>query len=175
MGVAGQECQGMGYSGKMKQERAVLECSIEKGMQHGQKITLRGEADQLPGTVPGDVVFVLACQKHDRFHRKGDDLLIEQKISLVEALCGANIVFKHLDGRTLVARTKVSPAPLLPSPSPPCFPQLLSLVRTWYSPSLHSFLPSSSLLPPDVSSPSLALALCLRSRPPSAAPHSPER
>mmetsp|Transcript_22983 Transcript_22983/g.54462 ORF Transcript_22983/g.54462 Transcript_22983/m.54462 type:complete len:370 (-) Transcript_22983:36-1145(-) len=101
-----QECGGMGYATKMKQERQVLECNIEKGMQHGQKVVLRGEADQLPGTIPGDVVFVLACVKHERFHRKGDDLLIEQKISLVEALCGATVVVKHLDGRSLVAKTK---------------------------------------------------------------------
>eukprot|EP00287_Rhodomonas_sp_CCMP768_P021188 CAMPEP_0202811920 /NCGR_PEP_ID=MMETSP1389-20130828/3653_1 /ASSEMBLY_ACC=CAM_ASM_000865 /TAXON_ID=302021 /ORGANISM="Rhodomonas sp., Strain CCMP768" /LENGTH=367 /DNA_ID=CAMNT_0049483165 /DNA_START=41 /DNA_END=1140 /DNA_ORIENTATION=+ len=101
-----QECGGMGHNTKMKQERSVLECNIEKGMQHGQKVVLRGEADQLPGTVPGDVVFVLACQKHERFMRKGDDLLVEHKISLVEALCGAAITIKHLDGRTLLAKTK---------------------------------------------------------------------
>eukprot|EP00286_Rhodomonas_abbreviata_P028823 CAMPEP_0181311454 /NCGR_PEP_ID=MMETSP1101-20121128/13146_1 /TAXON_ID=46948 /ORGANISM="Rhodomonas abbreviata, Strain Caron Lab Isolate" /LENGTH=391 /DNA_ID=CAMNT_0023418187 /DNA_START=71 /DNA_END=1246 /DNA_ORIENTATION=- len=101
-----QECGGMGYNTKMKQERQVLECNIEKGMQHGQKIVLRGEADQLPGTIPGDVVFVLACEKHDRFMRKGDDLLVQMPVSLAEALTGAHVAIKHLDGRTLIAKTK---------------------------------------------------------------------
>jgi len=69
------QCGGQGYDCKMKQERQVLECAIEKGMKHGQKIVMRGEADQLPGTIPGDVVFVLAQEKHPLFFRKNDDLL----------------------------------------------------------------------------------------------------
>jgi DnaJ family protein A protein 2 len=49
-------------------------------MQDKQKVVFAGEADQAPGTVPGDVVFVLQCKKHHQFHRKGDDLLIEHKV-----------------------------------------------------------------------------------------------
>ncbi len=49
-------------------------------MQDKQKITFPGEADQSPGTVPGDVVFVLQCKKHHQFVRKGDDLLMERKV-----------------------------------------------------------------------------------------------
>ena len=91
---------------QMKQERQVIECAIEKGMKHGQKIIHRGEADQLPGTIPGDVVFVLACQKHDRFIRKNDDLLYQVKIPLVQALTGCAFTITHLDGRSLVCRTQ---------------------------------------------------------------------
>ena len=69
MQVACQKCGGMGYDCAMKQERAILECVVEKGMKHGQKIVLRGEADQIPGTIPGDVVFVLAQEKHPYFIR----------------------------------------------------------------------------------------------------------
>jgi DnaJ-class molecular chaperone len=32
---------------------------------------------QLPGTIPGDVVFVLAQEKHPKFIRKNDDLLYQ--------------------------------------------------------------------------------------------------
>ena len=49
-------------------------------MQDKQKIVFAGEADQAPGTVPGDVVFVLQCKKHNQFLRKGDDLLMEHKV-----------------------------------------------------------------------------------------------
>ena len=91
---------------QMKQERQVIACEIEKGMKHGQKIIHRGEADQLPGTIPGDVVFVLACQKHDRFIRKNDDLLYQVKIPLVQALTGCAFTITHLDGRSLVCRTQ---------------------------------------------------------------------
>ena len=33
----------------------VLECVVEKGMKHGHKIILPGEADQLQGMIPGCV------------------------------------------------------------------------------------------------------------------------
>ena len=58
---------------------------IDKGMQDKQKIVFQGEADQAPGTVPGDVVFVLQCKKHAKFLRKGDDLLMEHKVCVCSA------------------------------------------------------------------------------------------
>lgn len=91
---------------KVVQEKKVLEVPIDKGMQDKQKIVFAGEADQAPGTVPGDVVFVLQCKKHHQFLRKGDDLLMEHKVKLVEALCGATFVINHLDDRKLVVKTQ---------------------------------------------------------------------
>lgn len=40
-------------------ERKVLEVHINKGMRNGQKITFHGEADEAPGTVPGDIIFII--------------------------------------------------------------------------------------------------------------------
>jgi DnaJ family protein A protein 2 len=37
------QCRG----NKVVQEKKILEVHIEKGMQHGQKITFQGEADQM--------------------------------------------------------------------------------------------------------------------------------
>lgn len=55
---------------KTVQERKILEVHVDKGMKHGQKITFHGAADEEPGVIPGDVVVVLQCEKHDRFLRK---------------------------------------------------------------------------------------------------------
>ncbi|RKP11599.1 DnaJ domain-containing protein, partial [Piptocephalis cylindrospora] len=41
---------------KVISERKVLEVHVDKGMKGGQRITFTGEADQAPGTLPGDVV-----------------------------------------------------------------------------------------------------------------------
>ncbi|KAL5213872.1 hypothetical protein ABZP36_003024 [Zizania latifolia] len=90
---------------KVVQEKKVLEVHIEKGMQHGHKIVLEGEADQAPDTVTGDIVFILQVKEHPRFKRKYDDLFIEHTISLTEALCGFQFILTHLDSRQLLIKS----------------------------------------------------------------------
>ncbi|MFH4981885.1 hypothetical protein AB6A40_008594 [Gnathostoma spinigerum] len=91
---------------KVVKETKVLEVHIERGMRDNQKITLRGEADQEPGVEPGDVIIVIQTMQHDVFERQGDNLIMSKKITLNEALCGFQMVIKHLDGRNVVISTK---------------------------------------------------------------------
>jgi len=77
---------------KTVQEKKVLEVVVEKGMQHSQKITFPGEADEAPDTVTGDIIFVLQQKEHPKFKRKGDDLFYEHTLTLTEALCGFQYV-----------------------------------------------------------------------------------
>ncbi|KAG9411001.1 DnaJ (Hsp40), sub A, member 4 [Aphanomyces cochlioides] len=86
---------------KVTKERKVLEVHIEKGMRNGQRITFKGEADQAPGIIAGDIVFVVQEKEHSVFQRKGGNLIMEKKITLVEALCGFETIVEHLDGRHL--------------------------------------------------------------------------
>lgn len=86
---------------KVYKDRKVLEVNIEKGMQHGTKIKFSGEADEIPGTYPGDVVIALQLKDHDVFKRKGADLLVEAELTLAEALCGFTKTITHLDGRII--------------------------------------------------------------------------
>ena len=86
---------------KVVQDKKVLEVVVEPGTEHGKKIVFRGEADEAPGTVPGDIVFVVQMKEHATFRRKGPDLYVEQAVSLVDALTGAPMFVKHLDGRVL--------------------------------------------------------------------------
>ncbi|CCI48832.1 unnamed protein product [Albugo candida] len=90
---------------KVTKERKVLEVNIEKGMRHGQRITFSGEADQAPGVLPGDIIFVIQEKEHSIFQRKGGNLIMEKKISLVESLCGFEAIVEHLDGRHLHIKT----------------------------------------------------------------------
>lgn len=46
-------------SSQVVTERKVLEVHITKGMRNGQKITFHGEADEAPGVVPGDIIFIV--------------------------------------------------------------------------------------------------------------------
>merc|ERR1719343_693391 len=71
----------------------------------GHKIPFREMADEHPEADTGDVIFVCKQQEHPVFKRKGADLFIERKISLVEALCGFTLELTHLDGRKLLIKT----------------------------------------------------------------------
>mmetsp|Transcript_82483 Transcript_82483/g.197905 ORF Transcript_82483/g.197905 Transcript_82483/m.197905 type:complete len:515 (+) Transcript_82483:99-1643(+) len=99
-------CGGQGKSFQTKQEREVLEVHIQKGSPDGHKVTFKEMADEHPDADAGDVVFVLKQQEHADFKRKGADLYIERKISLVEALCGFTMELTHLDGRKLMIKTQ---------------------------------------------------------------------
>lgn len=90
---------------KVAQDKKMLEVHVEKGMQHGQKITFPGEADEAPDTVTGDIVFVLQLKEHAKFKRKSDDLFVEHTLNLTEALCGFQFVITHLDGRQLLIKS----------------------------------------------------------------------
>ncbi|KAI5057530.1 hypothetical protein GOP47_0027545 [Adiantum capillus-veneris] len=90
---------------KIVQDKKTMEVHVEKGMQHGQKITFPGEADEAPDTVTGDIVFVLQLKENAKFKRKGDDLFVEHALNLTEALCGFQFVITHLDGRQLLIKS----------------------------------------------------------------------
>ncbi|CAN8252532.1 unnamed protein product [Cochlearia groenlandica] len=90
---------------KVVSEKKVLEVAVEKGMQHNQKITFNGQADEAPDTVTGDIVFVVQQKEHPKFKRKGNDLFVEHTLSLTEALCGFQFVLTHLDKRQLLVKS----------------------------------------------------------------------
>ncbi|KFK26344.1 hypothetical protein AALP_AA8G235700 [Arabis alpina] len=90
---------------KVVSEKKVLEVNVDKGMQHSQKITMTGQADEAPDTVTGDIVFVIQQKEHPKFKRKGDDLFVEHTLSLTEALCGFQFVLTHLDKRQLLIKS----------------------------------------------------------------------
>lgn len=96
-----QRCGGLGVAAELTVERKVLEVTIEKGMQDGDTIKFHGEADQLPGTIPGDILFRLQLMRHPSFVRRGDHLLVTKEISLREALVGCSLHVVHLDKRVL--------------------------------------------------------------------------
>ena len=86
---------------KTVNEKKVLEVHIDKGMANGQKITFAEQGDEGPDILPGDVIFVIDEQPHERFTRKKDDLYYHAKIDLLTALAGGSIAIQHLDNEWL--------------------------------------------------------------------------
>mmetsp|Transcript_10384 Transcript_10384/g.30814 ORF Transcript_10384/g.30814 Transcript_10384/m.30814 type:complete len:502 (-) Transcript_10384:473-1978(-) len=99
-------CDGQGSQFASKQVQEVMEVVVPKGAPDGYKLTFHEKADEIPGGIPGDVIFVLQEQPHTEFKRKGADLYVKRKISLVEALCGFRMELTHLDGRKLLIKTQ---------------------------------------------------------------------
>ena len=57
-------------------------------MKNGSKIKFSGEADEIPGTIPGDVIIIVSEKEHDIFKRKGSELVMDIDLTLTEALTG---------------------------------------------------------------------------------------
>ncbi|CBZ55092.1 DnaJ domain containing protein, related [Neospora caninum Liverpool] len=101
---ASKRCKSCTGKGVVK-ERKILEIYIEKGAKNHHKVIFRGDADERPNEIPGDVIFILEQQEHAVFKRRGNDLFMTKKISLLESLCGYKFVLTHLDGRQLLIQS----------------------------------------------------------------------
>jgi len=92
------KCEGK----KVCREKKILEVHVDKGMRDGQHVRFSGEGDQDPELEPGDIVIVLDEKEHERFTRRGLDLIHKVTLSMSEALCGFQRTISTLDERTLV-------------------------------------------------------------------------
>ncbi|KAB5537586.1 hypothetical protein DKX38_015119 [Salix brachista] len=87
--------------GKPKTVEEILKIDIKPGWKKGTKITFPEKGNQEPGITPADLIFVVDEKPHSVFKRDGNDLVVNQKISLLEALTGKTIELTTLDGRYL--------------------------------------------------------------------------
>jgi len=85
-------------------EEKVLEIVVQPGWKEGTKVRFpRAGNEAADGSSP-DLVFIVEDKPHERFARKGDDLIAKIEIPLVDALTnesGAKKQLEHLDGRKL--------------------------------------------------------------------------
>ncbi|KXZ56237.1 hypothetical protein GPECTOR_1g206 [Gonium pectorale] len=97
---------------KLEREQEPITVHVEPGMVDGQQITFFEEGEPLVDGEPGDLVFVVRQAPDTRFERRGNDLLLNATISLVDALTGFSRTIEHLDGHlvTLSATGVTRPA-----------------------------------------------------------------
>ncbi|KAI3785719.1 hypothetical protein L1987_44844 [Smallanthus sonchifolius] len=81
---------------------AVKFYAIKPGWKKGTKITFPEKGNQEPGVIEADLIFVIEEKPHDIFAREGNDLVVNQEISLLDALTGKTFELTTLDGRNLV-------------------------------------------------------------------------
>ncbi|XP_057949193.1 uncharacterized protein LOC131144511 [Malania oleifera] len=88
-------------SGVPRTVEEILAIDIKPGWKKGTKITFPKKGNQEPGVGPGDLIFVVDEKPHPVFKRDGNDLMINQRITLLEALTGKTLTLTTLDGRSL--------------------------------------------------------------------------
>ncbi|CAH9095852.1 unnamed protein product [Cuscuta epithymum] len=89
-------------SGLPRTVEEILTIEIKPGWKKGTKITFPEKGNQEPGVIPADLVFVVDEKPHPLFVRDGNDLVVKQEISLLEALIGKTVELTTLDGRNLM-------------------------------------------------------------------------
>lgn len=91
----------LGTGGRTTTVEEVLTISVKPGWKKGTKITFPEKGNEQPGVIPADVIFVIDEKPHDLFKREGNDLVVDQKVTLAEALSGCTISIPLLSGKTL--------------------------------------------------------------------------
>lgn len=80
----------------------MVNIQIPPGIEHGQQIRYEGMGDDsIPGLRPGDLLVNVIVREHPKYRREGTSLIIEQAISVWDALLGASIEIQTLDHKTL--------------------------------------------------------------------------
>jgi molecular chaperone DnaJ len=93
--VACSACRGRGATSG----RAVVHVLLPPGMDTGSQIRIAGEGHSGPFAGPrGDLLVIARVHEDPRYTRKGDNLYCEVPLSLVEAVLGARVKVKGVDG-----------------------------------------------------------------------------
>lgn len=79
----------------------ILTIEIKPGWKKGTKITFPEKGNEQKNMIPSDLVFIIDEKPHATFKRDSNDLVMTQKISLVEALTGCTVQLTTVDGRSL--------------------------------------------------------------------------
>jgi len=90
-------CRGGGFEEKTSK----LGVKIPPGIDHGQRLRLRGEGESGAGGGPaGDLYVQIFIKKHDIFARQESELVCELPVLYAEAVLGAEVEVPTLEGKT---------------------------------------------------------------------------
>ena len=113
-----QKCKGRGifiqhnkrckkcHGSKIVKESVSFDVNVERGIEDGYIILLKGQGNDSPGYQRGDINVIINQIDHKIFTRYGDNLLYKKSISLTESLTGYDFYLKTLDNRILHIKKK---------------------------------------------------------------------
>lgn len=89
-------CSGQG----LKKKQATLSVSVPAGIDHGQRLKLRGEGEpSLDSGSAGDLYVEILIKPHKQFHREGNHIVSEVPVHYSQAVLGAEIEVPTLEGK----------------------------------------------------------------------------
>lgn len=88
-------------NGRLVPESEILTIDVKPGWKKGTKITFPDKGNEHLNQLPADLVFVIDEKPHNFYKRDGNDLIVDQRVSLAEALAGTTVNLTTLDGRNL--------------------------------------------------------------------------
>jgi len=92
-------CGGAGVT----QTVSAIKVSIPKGADEGMRLRIRGAGEASPDGGPtGDLYIVLHMTEDPVFHREGNDIYMEARISITQAALGDEIQVPTLDGNAML-------------------------------------------------------------------------
>ncbi|KAI4380829.1 hypothetical protein MLD38_006974 [Melastoma candidum] len=88
-------------NGRQVPETEILTIEVKPGWKKGTKITFPDKGNEQLNQLPADLVFVIDEKPHKLFKRDGNDIIMNHRITLAEALGGTLVDITTLDGRDL--------------------------------------------------------------------------
>ncbi len=90
-------CRGAG----IKREKEVVDFTIPAGIKHGDTLRITGKGEAISGGAAGDLFVQVTVSPDKKFGRKGNDLIMNQEITVSEAVLGSKRDIKLLDDSTI--------------------------------------------------------------------------
>lgn len=91
-------CHGLG----VKERAQEIAVKIPAGIEDGQSMRLTGMGEAIPFGQSGDLYIKIHVKAHNYIRKEGNNLAIDQKIKLTQAIMGGEVTIKSLDGDLIV-------------------------------------------------------------------------
>ena len=92
-------CHGTG----VKERAQEISIKIPAGIEDGQAMRLNGMGEAIPFGQSGDLYVKIHVKAHSHIRKEGNNLSIDQKIKLTQAIVGGEITIKSLDGDLIIS------------------------------------------------------------------------
>jgi len=86
---------------KLVPGKKIVQFLVEKGTRDGERIMLKGEGSEYPNAPSGDVIITIREKPHSTFKRRGNDLILQKRIKLLDSIAGTSFTIPTLDNRKL--------------------------------------------------------------------------